>query len=183
MQQVPSVQSPDTHCDGSLQAEPLGCGVGVDVGIGVGDDVGVFVGRGTHVPNEPGTPQDCPAGQPEVEQQYPSTQAPSGALAVARHCAGSVHGLPTGSGGLHVPSSPGMLQNSLAGHTSVLQHTPSVQKPLLHSWPLTHCVPNPTSEADVQTPVLQTWPGAQGVGQQNPALSPEAITHCAEAHW
>ncbi len=76
-----------------------------------------------------------------------------------------------------------MLQYSLAGQTSVMQHMPSVQKPLAHSWPLTQCVPSPTSVGDVQVPVLQTCPLAQVVLQQNPCVSPGAITQCPDSHW
>ncbi len=58
LQHTPSVQLPDTHCDGSPHGAPFGCGVGVEVGIGVGEGVGVLVGRIAHVPSEPGTPHD-----------------------------------------------------------------------------------------------------------------------------
>lgn len=55
------------------------------------------------------------------------------------------HGSPEPSGVLQSPWEPEMSQRSPSGHVSVLQHVPSVQKPLWHCAGLVQVVPVPRS--------------------------------------
>lgn len=69
LQQIPSVQKPETQLALLPQVLPLGAGVWVAagvwvrVGVTVAEGVGLGAGRVTHTPSCGSTPQDCPVAQ------------------------------------------------------------------------------------------------------------------------
>jgi hypothetical protein len=140
-----------------------------------------------HTASQQISPPPCKAGPHSPERQSPFSEhaAPSG----SRHCPRPAHwrpavhcgsALPMGEA-LQRPSRPAAAQVSQASAHSLSQHTPSKQRPPMHSLSLAHGVPRSLSGLTQAPSPLQNWPSGHA-SVQHELPPPTAGSQLPEPH-